>query len=59
MLVYLIAIGPNLLISFSLVAMWSKDFPPSASCLSPLPGFESRRAYEKGASDLGLGGGSR
>ena len=30
-----------------------------ASCLSPLPGFKSRRVCEKVASDLGLGGGFR
>ena len=39
------------------MAVWSEAPPLTASCLSPLPGFESRPGHVKVASDLGLGGG--
>ena len=37
------------------MAMWSKASPLTASCLSPLPGFEFQPGHEKVATDLGLG----
>ena len=39
------------------ITIWSKALPLTASCLAPLPGFES--ACEKVAIDLNLGGGFR
>ena len=49
----------KMMISFgpALMAVWSKALPLTASCLSPLPGFESLPGQV--ASDLGLGGGFR
>ena len=31
----------------ALITMWSKDLPLTASCLSPLSGFESHSGYVK------------
>ena len=40
------------------MAVWTKVLSLTASHLSPIPGFESHTgAYEKVASDLGLGSG--
>ena len=40
----------------SLMAVWFKALPLTASCLSPLSGFVPTWACEEVASDLGLGG---
>ena len=43
----------------ALMALRSKAFAKALSCHLPLPRFESHRACEKVASDLGLDGGFR
>ena len=44
----------------ALTAVWSKAPPLTARCLSPLPGFESRRGHVRELPvTWGLGGGFR